>query len=270
MAAPLIISVAPNGARRSKLDHPALPLSCIEIADEAERCADAGAALLHLHVRDAEGKHSLSPGAYRSAIDAIHRRVGKRLLLQITTESCGMYAVDVQMSAVLSVKPPAASFALREFIANPGDEPRARDFFAAVRDLGTLPQFILYEPAEIDRLRELISAGVIPFPAPPVLFVLGRYAAGPSSEPASLVPFLARWGDEAPWTAAGFGPSELRVAAAAIALGGHIRVGFENNLQRPDGSCLESSAEQVAAVAALARLLHRPIVSEIEHVPGQL
>jgi 3-keto-5-aminohexanoate cleavage enzyme len=270
MAAPLIISVAPNGARRSKLDHPAIPLTPAEIAEEAERCADAGAALLHLHVRDADGKHSLSPGAYRSAIDAIQRRVGNRLLLQITTESCGIFTVDVQMAAVLSVKPPAASFAVREFCANPRDEPRARDFFAAVRDLGTLPQFILYEPAEIDRLRDLMSAGVIPFPAPSVLFVLGRYAAGPSSAPASLVPFLARWGDKEPWTVASFGLSELRVAAAVIALGGDIRVGLENNLQRPDGSYLESTAEQVTAVAALARLLHRPILSEIQCVPSKL
>jgi 3-keto-5-aminohexanoate cleavage enzyme len=259
MTAPLLISVAPNGARRSKTDHPAIPLSSAEIADEAERCADAGAALLHLHVRDADGKHSLSPEAYRSAIDAIRRRLGQRLMVQITTESCGIFGIAAQMDAVLEVKPPAASFALREFIANPGDEPRARDFFAAVRDLGTLPQFIMYEPAEIDRLRQLMSTGVIPFPAPSVLFVLGRYAAGPSPEPASLVPFLARWGDKDPWTACSFGPSELRVAAAAIALGGDIRVGFENNLQRPDGSYLASTAEQVTAVVSLARLLHRPI-----------
>jgi 3-keto-5-aminohexanoate cleavage enzyme len=261
MAAPLIISVAPNGARRSKLDHPAIPLSSAEIAEEAGRCADAGASLLHLHVRDADGRHSLSPDAYRGAIDRIHARVGDRLLVQITTESCGIFQADEQMAAVLTVKPAAASFALREFIAASGDEPRARDFFAAVKELGTQPQFILYEPAEIDRLRELMAAGVIPFAAPSVLFVLGRYPGGPSPEPSSLVPFLARWGRQEAWTACSFGPAELRVAAAAIALGGHVRVGFENNLQRPDGSYLASTAEQVTSVAALARLLHRPIYS---------
>jgi uncharacterized protein (DUF849 family) len=85
-----------------------------------------------------------------------------------------------------------------------------------------------------------------------------------------LVPFLARWGDKAPWTVASFGPSELRVAAAAIALGGDVRVGFENNMQRPDSSYLRSTAEQVTAVVALARLLHRPLLSEIARVPGQL
>jgi uncharacterized protein (DUF849 family) len=243
------------------MDHPAMPLSSAEIAEEAERCADAGASLLHLHIRDADGRHSLSPDAYRRTIDRIRARVGDRLLVQITTESCGIFTADVQMATVLAVKPAAASFALKEFITGPGDEPRARDFFAAVKQSGTLPQFILYEPAEIDRLRELVAADVIPFPAPSVLFVLGRYAAGPLSEPASLVPFLARWGDREPWTVCSFGPSELRVAAAAIALGGNMRVGFENNLQRPDGSYLTSTAEQVTAVAGLARLLHRPIYS---------
>ncbi len=270
MAGPLIISVAPNGARRTKGDHPKIPLSPAELAIEAERCADAGAALMHVHVRDADGRHSLSPDAYRSALDAIRRRVADRLLLQITTESCGIFAIAVQMAAVLAVKPPAASFALREFIATEADEPRARDFFAAVHDFGTVPQFILYDPAEIDRLRHLISTGVIPFPAPAVLFVLGRYASGPSSDPASLVPFLSRWGNDEGWTVASFGPSELRVAAAAIAIGGHVRVGFENNLQRPDGSYLDSTAEQVTAVAALARLLDRRIHSRSERVPGEL
>ncbi len=259
MEGPLTISVAPNGARRSKADHPAIPLSPAEIAVAAEQCADAGAALLHLHVRDGEGRHSLSPDRYRAAIDAIEDRIGERLVLQITTESCGIFDVATQMAAVLEVKPAAASFAVREFIADSKDEPQARDFFAAVRDLGTTPQFILYEPAEIERLRELIAAGVIPFPAPAVLFVLGRYTTGPSSNPLSLIPFLTRWGDREPWTICSFGPSELRVAAAAVALGGHVRVGFENNLQRPDGSFLVSNAEQVANVAAVARSIGRPV-----------
>jgi uncharacterized protein (DUF849 family) len=259
MQGPLTISVAPNGARRSKADHPAIPLSAPEIALAAEQCADAGASLLHLHVRDADGRHSLSPDHYRAAIDAIEDRIGDRLVLQITTESCGIFDLAAQMAAVLEVKPVAASFAVREFIADPEDEPRARKFFAEVRAIGTTPQFIIYEPAEINRLRDLIAAGIIPFPAPAVLFVLGRYTAGPSSNPSSLIPFLTRWGQEEPWTVCGFGPSELGVAAAAIAMGGHVRVGFENNLQRPDGSLLTSNAEQVATVAAMARSLGRQV-----------
>jgi len=261
MSEPLRISVAPNGARRSKLDHPAIPLTPAEIAIEAEQCADAGAVLLHLHVRDSDGKHTLSPDAYRFALDAIRQRVGNRLVLQITTESVGLFDIQTQMDTVLAVRPPAASFAVRELIPDAAAEPQARDFFAAVADLGTLPQFILYHPDEIDRLRALQASGVIPFSQPDVLFVLGRYTQTQQSGPASLAPFLARWGPDPAWTVCAFGAGELATAAAAIGLGGHIRVGFENNLQRPDGSILSGNAEQVAAVAALARTVGRTLAT---------
>jgi 3-keto-5-aminohexanoate cleavage enzyme len=266
MNEPLRISVAPNGARRSKQDHPAIPLTPAELAIEAEQCADAGAVLLHLHVRDSNGKHTLSPDRYRYALDAIRNRVGSRLLLQITTESVGMFDIRTQMDTVLAVRPPAASFAIRELIPDVAAEPQARDFFAAVAAIGTVPQFILYHPDEIDRLRALQAGGVIPFRNADVLFVLGRYTdnhhpGGATALAHVLVPFLSRWGNDPAWTVCAFGAGELAIAAAAIGLGGHIRVGFENNLQRPDGSILSGNAEQVAAVAALARTLGRPLTT---------
>ena len=70
---PLVVMVAPNGARRTKADHPNLPLIPAEIAREAERCAAAGASVLHLHVRDEDGRHSLDPRLYLAAIDAVRR-----------------------------------------------------------------------------------------------------------------------------------------------------------------------------------------------------
>jgi uncharacterized protein (DUF849 family) len=261
MNEPLRISVAPNGARRSKQDHPAIPLTPAELAIEAEQCADAGAVLLHLHVRDSNGKHTLSPDSYRYALDAIRNRVGSRLLLQITTESVGMFDVRTQMDTVLAVRPPAASFAIRELIPDAAAEPQARDFFATVAAIGTVPQFILYHPDEIDRLRALQASGVIPFRNADVLFVLGRYTDNHHPGATALVPFLSRWGNDPAWTVCAFGAGELAIAAAAIGLGGHIRVGFENNLQRPDGSILSGNAEQVAAVAALARTVGRPLTT---------
>src|ERR1700761_1181557 len=106
MNEPLRISVAPNGARRSKQDPPAIPLTPAELAIEAEQCADAGAVLLHLHVRDADGKHTLSPNIYARALEAIRHRVGDKLLLQITTESVGIFDRQTQMDTVLTVRPP--------------------------------------------------------------------------------------------------------------------------------------------------------------------
>lgn len=260
MNSPLLISVAPNGARRTKADHAALPLAPGDIAGTASRCTAAGAALLHLHVRDGQGRHSLDPAHYRDALQAIGRATGSSLLVQVTTEACGLYAVDAQMHCVESLQPDAASFAIREFF--PGDDVDARvaAFFAGQIRRGLACQFILYTPAEIHRLQQLVATGVIELPRPHALFVLGRYGDGPPSDPAALDAFLSRWPRDWPWSVCAFGPPELAVMARAIELGGHVRVGFENNLQDADGRLLASNEARVQQVAALAAASGRPLL----------
>jgi len=262
-ATPTLICVAPNGARKLKHDHPAIPITPAELARDARACADAGAGLYHIHVRDDQGGHSLDPDRYRAALDAIHGAIGDRMILQITTEAVGIYDVATQMATVRAVVPPAASFALREFFPEHFDEGILRDFFGWVADVGVVPQFILYTPDEVSRLRSLIATGVIPFDNPPVLFVLGRYDDGPESDPAGITAFLKAWRDDGHWTICAFGPGEIAVAATALALGGNARIGFENNMSRPDGTPLGGNSEQVAHVAAIARALQRPLVTHI-------
>jgi uncharacterized protein (DUF849 family) len=143
-------------------------------------------------------------------------------------------------------------------VADPAAEPAAADFFGWVADAAILPQFILYTPAEAARLRNLIARGIVPFADPPVLFVLGRYGDGPRSDPSMIAPFVDAWG-EGHWSVGAFGAGERAVAAAAVSLGGHVRVGFENNLERPDGSLLRDNAEQIEAVALIASRLQRPL-----------
>lgn len=86
---PLVLTVAPNGARRGKADHPNLPLTPEEIAREAARCCEAGATMLHLHVRTQDGRHTIDPALYREATLAIRRTVGERMVVQIATEAVG-------------------------------------------------------------------------------------------------------------------------------------------------------------------------------------
>jgi 3-keto-5-aminohexanoate cleavage enzyme len=258
------IAVAPNGARRGHADHPGLPVTPAELAREAEACWAAGASLIHLHVRDEAGGHSLAPDHYLPAIEAVKAAVGDRLIVQITTEACGVFDVATQMACVRAVKPEAASFGLREYFGPGHDRAALADFFAWVAEAGVLPQFILYDPAEVATLLELVEAGVLPFSNAHALFVLGRYADGVASDPAMIEPFLAQWPEEAPWSVCAFGRSEARVAAAALARGGHVRVGFENNLEAPDGETLPSNAAQVARVAAIARLLGRALLTAEE------
>ncbi len=113
MPSPAILTVAPNGARRNKADHPGLPTTPVEITAEAARCRNAGAAMLHLHVRDAAGRHTLDPGRYSDAIAAVNE-AAPDIVIQITTEGAGRFGPAEQAAALMAVQPEAASLANRE------------------------------------------------------------------------------------------------------------------------------------------------------------
>ncbi len=258
---PMILAVAPNGARRTKKDHPALPIEPGELAEAAAACREAGAAMIHLHVRDAEGGHSLDPGRYREATAAVRERLGDTMIVQITTEQVGRYGPDEQMACVRALWPEAVSLALRELVPDAGSQTAAARFFAELAEAGTLMQFILYDPADLRRFLALREAGAIPAGERSLLYVLGRYSAGQRSRPDDLLPFLAERAPDAGevWSLCAFGPREAACGVAAAALGGHVRVGFENNLQLPDGRPAADNADSVAAVAAAVRAIGRPL-----------
>src|SRR5258706_14841020 len=143
---PLIIAAAPNGARKTKADHPAIPIAPDELAREAAKCAAAGASLLHLHVRDAQGGHSLDADAYRAATEAVRRAVGTKLIVQITTEAVGVFTPAQQMACVRAVQPEAVSVAVRELIPDAAHEADAGKFLAWVAAERIMPQYICHEP----------------------------------------------------------------------------------------------------------------------------
>lgn len=257
---PLILANAPNGATRTKADHPALPITPAEIARTAAEIAEAGAALIHVHVRDRAGRHLLDAEAYRAVTAAIRAEVGDRLVVQVTSEAAGRYQSPEQMAVVRATRPEAVSLALREIVPDAGAEAAAAEFFAWARDERVLLQIILYTPDEVTRYRELKARGVLGEGGDFPLFVLGRYTPGQVSVPADLLPFLAAAGESLPlWSICAFGPRENACALAAAALGGHVRVGFENSLLAPDGSRAESNAAQMRRAADGARLLGRPL-----------
>lgn len=106
---PLILANAPNGATRTRADHPALPITQAEIARTAAEVAEAGAAMIHVHVRDAQGRHLLDADAYRALTAAIRAEVGERLVVQITSEAAGRYEAPEQMAVVRAARPEAVS-----------------------------------------------------------------------------------------------------------------------------------------------------------------
>lgn len=256
--APLAIAAAPNGARKTKADHPNLPISPDELAEAAERCLEAGAAMLHLHVRDRDGGHSLDPRLYSQAIAAVRAAVGNSLVVQATTEAVGRYQPAEQLDAMRALRPEAVSLAIREVIATEADEPAAREFLHWCLGEGVSPQFILYDAQDLARFCDLRERGVVPQHRHFLLFVLGRYSTDQQSEPTDLLHFLPGPVED-PWMLCAFGAKETACAVTAAALGGHARVGFENNLLLPDGQQAGENAELVSAVADGARAIGRPL-----------
>jgi uncharacterized protein (DUF849 family) len=256
---PLVVTVAPNGARRTKANHATLPITPAEIAREAELSCAAGASVLHVHVRDDEGRHSLDPALYRAAIDAVRERLGERMVVQITTEAVGRYGPAEQMAVVREVHPEAVSLGLMELIPDDGTIEEAAAFLDWVRRARIAPQYILYTPEEVTRFHRLRGRGVLPQRRPFVLFVLGRYAERTEAQAQDLLLFLAAHDAECPWAACAFGRREAACVLTAAGLGGHARVGFENNLWLADGGVAASNAQLVEQVSAGARLLGREV-----------
>lgn len=251
---PIAIAVAPNGGRRTKADHPNLPMMPDELAKTASECLEAGACMIHVHVRDAEGRHLLDSDAYGQAITAIRSAVGQRLVIQITSEALGIYKPEEQMAVVRDVRPEAVSLALREFVPTEAAEPAFAEFLNWLKRERIAPQIILYSPEEAVRLADMHRRGLVPFESIPVLYVLGRYTVGQTSRPADLLPFLAPEMPVFPdWMVCAFGRYEAACVMSAALLGGNVRVGFENNLDLPDGTRANSNAELVARVAMAAK-----------------
>lgn len=242
------IAVAPNGARKLRADHPAMPLTPAELARAAAECLEAGAAMIHAHVRKPDGTHLLDAEAYRAATDAIRGAVGSRLVVQITSEALGLYAPLEQMRVVRATRPEAVSLALREIVPTEAEEAAFADLLLWCRAENVAPQIILYGPEEAVRLDALRARGILPWEDIPVLYVLGRYSRGRTSSPVDLLPFLApdmpRFGH---WSVCAFGRHEAACVATGAMLGGHVRVGFENNDLLPSGRRSDSNAELVRA-----------------------
>jgi 3-keto-5-aminohexanoate cleavage enzyme len=255
----VIVMSAPNGARRSHADHSALPMTPQESAEDAIALVDAGVAVLHLHVRDDAGAHSLDADRYREAIREIRKTVADKLIVQVTTEAVGRYSSDEQMALVRELRPEAVSLALREICPAGDDERATAELFAWMWREKVWPQIILYSLEDIERFEDMRRRGVFSNDSPFTMFVLGKYGSAEPGSRADLDTLLEAADYEAyPWATCCFGPNENDVMLAATTVGGHVRLGFENNLQLPDGSVAAENADLIRQYVADAASLGRP------------
>ena len=256
---PLLITVAPNGAYKQRPDHPALPISTAELGQTAKLCLDAGAAMIHMHIRDAEGRHSLDVQGYRDAQQAVKAAVGDELIIQVTSEAARVYKAPEQIAMVTALKPEAVSVGLREVDQPEIGEAGLAQFFGWLTKERVMTQVIVYDVADLQRWQALRAKGVIPDAPWSLLFVLGRYSVGQTSEAKDLLPFVMAHTGQEPWSMCAFGAGEHACATTAVALGGHARVGFENNLLLNNGQVAPDNAALVRQIADSARVLGRSL-----------
>ncbi|WP_424944912.1 3-keto-5-aminohexanoate cleavage protein [Aliiroseovarius crassostreae] len=244
------IMVAPNGARKTKADHPALPMTKAEIVTCARDCFAAGADGLHLHIRDAEGGHLLDVGTYRDVLGAVKAAVPD-MAVQITTEAVGIYAPEVQKRVALEVGADLVSVSIAEMCRD-GEE-GARVFYEDCAAKGIAIQHILYDRKDGELLARVLPESLLRDPSLQLLFVLGRYSEGQVSQPSELQPFLdwlADAGLTPDWGLCAFGPHETDCLVAAHQAGGKCRIGFENSFFMADGSIAPDNAARVAELVS--------------------
>ncbi|HSP60987.1 MAG TPA: 3-keto-5-aminohexanoate cleavage protein [Ornithinimicrobium sp.] len=262
MPAPTLITVAPTGAETAKADVPRLPTTLEELVETARRCQGAGAGLIHVHVRDPDDDHrpTLDPGRLRETVQAL--REATDLVVQLSTGGSVHDPLERRLT-VLEAEPDSCSLTCGT--VNFGDEvflnpfPFMSQLYVQAQEREVVPEFELFDLGHVAALRRLIDQHGLPHGGRVhVDFVTGVPGGMPGTVEALVAGVQMLPEEVTSWSATGIGRAHLPIAAAALALGGHLRVGMEDNLMYARGQQVEHNAELVERVAGLATTMQRP------------
>jgi uncharacterized protein (DUF849 family) len=257
-----LISVAPTGAESSKADAPALPVTLDELVATAKDCESNGAALIHVHLRDPGGGSSLDVAALTDAVKAL--RDATDLIVQLSTGGAVTDPEEARL-AVLEAQPDGASLTCGT--VNFGDDvflnrpPFIAELYRRMQERGIVPEFECFEPGHLATVQRLLDTY-----GPPagghvhVDLVMGVPGAMPGTA-AMLAACVALLPEGATFSATGVGRTTLPVMVAALAHGGHLRVGMEDTLTFARGQAVRDNAQLVERAATLASLAQRPPLS---------
>jgi 3-keto-5-aminohexanoate cleavage enzyme len=261
----LIISAALTGSWPTKAQNPALPVTEEEIAQSALACAEAGAAVVHIHVRDENAKVCCDPARYAKVRELI-RAAGSDVIINMSTGGGAGQTTDEQRMEPVSLQPEIASFdcgslnfGQRVFVNSPSflDELAAR-----MEKYDVLPEIECFEPGHIANAIRLIDEGKL---KPPFWFqfVLGVRGGSPGTVK-QLLHLLEMMPAQSNWSVCGIGRAQLPLGMAAMAMGGHVRTGLEDNIYYHKGQLAESNAQLVARLVRIAGEVGRPVASPAE------
>jgi uncharacterized protein (DUF849 family) len=259
-----LITVAPTGAESEKAAVPALPVTLGELVATAKDCEAAGAAVIHVHIRDADARPTLDVGRLTDTVRAL--REGTGLIVQLSTGGAVTDSFDHRLT-VLDAGPDACSLTCGtvnfgdEVFANPW--PFIRELYGRTKDLEVVPEFELFDLGHVATLHRLLDDLGPPFGGHVHCDLVMGVPGGMPGDAATLVQAVAALPEGATWSATGIGRSSLPVMFAALAAGGHLRVGMEDTVTFARGRPVTGNAELVERAAALAELAQRPAMTTL-------
>ena len=261
----LIITACICGAEVKKQHNPAVPYTVEEIAREAKSAYDAGAAIIHLHVREDDGTPTQSAKRFKECMDAI-RSVCPNVIIQPSTGGAVGMTNEERLQPI-TLNPEMATldcgtcnFGGDDIFVN--TENTIIHFAEKMADKGIKPEIEVFDKGMVDMAIRLNKKGFITSPMH-FDFVLG-VNGGISSEARDLVFMVGSIPTGSTWTAAGIGRSQFTIAAMAILMGGHVRVGFEDNIYLEKGVLAKSNGELVSKAVRLAKELERSLATPDE------
>ena len=259
MSDPLLITVAPTGAETAKEDCPQLPTTPEEIAATARACEAAGAAMIHLHVRDAEHRPTLDPGLLKEWVAAV--RDSSDLIVQLSTGGSVHDPLDERLK-VLDAEPDSCSLTMGT--TNFGDDvfsnpwPFVCELYQLAQERRVVPEFELFDLGQVHALRRLLDRYGVPAGGKVHVDLVMGVPGGMNGTTDALVAAVHDLPVETTsWSATGIGRSTLAVMLASLSKGGHLRVGMEDVLTISRGVPVESNAQLVERAVAVGALAQR-------------
>jgi 3-keto-5-aminohexanoate cleavage enzyme len=286
---PVIISCSISGAIANRDQCPAIPYTPEEYAAEARRAVDEGASQIHIHARTPDGAPSYEIEDFRAITEAILAEVGD-VIVNYSTGALGV-PIEKRIAYLRELRPDVAAlnmssmnyakysrrrkdFVFKAVFENSFDT--IIEFLTAMRELGIKPEHECFDAGHVANLDPLIDMGLLGEPLNVSLVIGVNGGIRPNARNVSLMAEQLPGGAEGPnnWQVIGISRDQWRLVGAALALGGNVRAGLEDNLYLPNGEMARSNGELIAKARQMAEDVGRRVATVAESrkmlgVPGR-
>ncbi|MEV0664815.1 3-keto-5-aminohexanoate cleavage protein [Actinomadura luteofluorescens] len=265
MGATTLITVAPTGAESAKADVPALPVTLDELVQTAKECEAAGAAVIHVHIRDDDARPTLDPSRLRDTVAALRESTG--LIVQLSTGGAVTDPYEDRIR-VLDAGPDMCSLTCGT--VNFGDDVFMNpwsfmvELYERTQQLEVVPEFELFDLGHITSLHRLLDKHGLPYGGHVHCDLVMGVPGGMPGDARTLVAAVEALPEGATWSATGIGRTSLPVMFAALSAGGHLRVGMEDTVTFAKGRPVTANVELVERAAQAAHLAQRPPMAPAE------